>query len=250
MNMKPLIGICTSYVANGSFGVDLKMGIYDQEWNVLQQDYIESIESAGGIPVIVPIIEDQETLQQLISKLDGILFTGGADIDPQHYGETPSHSLGSISPKRDFHELQLAQYVLNETTIPILGICRGLQVLTVATGGSLYQDLQADKKDSFSHIVKGTPKWYAVHTASIAKNSRFASIFNENTIRVNSFHHQSVKQIGEGFVATMHAEDGVVEGIELDSERFVCAVQWHPEMMARKVPEISLLFQAFVEAAK
>lgn len=248
--MKPLIGICTNYSTEKSVGTETRLGLQEQEWHLIADDYIASVEKAGAIPVIIPVTKSTETAKELLSKLDGILFTGGSDIDPQQYGELPQYGLGSIEPLRDQHEIALAKHALYETDLPILGVCRGMQLLNVVAGGTLYQDLKQEKPDGIQHGLIGSPKYHPVHPVTIEKDSKFYHVFNTQIIGVNSYHHQAVKDIGEGFEATMLAPDGIIEGIELTEERFVCAVQWHPEMMAERNPQIRALFSAFVEKCK
>ncbi|MFJ5769074.1 gamma-glutamyl-gamma-aminobutyrate hydrolase family protein [Psychrobacillus sp. NPDC093180] len=249
--MKPLIGICANYLSNDAAGMAAGIGAKNQEWQMLADDYIVAIERAGGVPVILPITEDIETLTPLLQKLDGILFSGGSDIDPNYYGEYPKFGLGFIEPKRDAHEIKLAQKVLFEMNVPVLGICRGMQLLTVATGGTLYQDLQSQKPAGINHSVPKALRHHAFHPVEIEKDSILYQIYETTELGVNSFHHQAVKDMGQGFKATMLAPDGIVEGMELQNgDRFVVAVQWHPEMMEAKVSTIRPLFNAFVEKCK
>ncbi|MDI2587479.1 gamma-glutamyl-gamma-aminobutyrate hydrolase family protein [Psychrobacillus sp. NEAU-3TGS] len=249
--MKPLIGICANYLSNDAAGMAAGIGAKNQEWQMLADDYIVAIERAGGVPVILPITEDIETLTPLLQKIDGILFSGGSDIDPNYYGEYPKFGLGFIEPKRDAHEIKLAQKVLFEMNVPVLGICRGMQLLTVATGGTLYQDLQSQKPAGINHSVPKALRHHAFHPVEIEKDSILYQIYETTELGVNSFHHQAVKDIGQGFKATMLAPDGIVEGMELQNgDRFVVAVQWHPEMMEAQVSTIRPLFNAFVEKCK
>lgn len=246
--MKPIIGICANYSPDEQIGVKSGLGLPGQEWQVLADDYIKAIERAGGTPLILPITKDIDSLSRALDMLDGILFSGGSDIDPRYYHEWPGQGLGTIDPERDRHEFALANKVLREMDIPVLGICRGCQLLNVATGGSLYQDLQLDRPEGLFHTHKIAPKYYPVHPVSMQPGSKLHSIFGTESIGVNSFNHQAIKQVGEGFQVTMTAPDGLVEGIELEGERFVVAVQWHPEMMIDHDPHYLALFEAFVEA--
>ena len=251
MMMKPLIGICANYLSDDSAGLAAGIGAKYQEWQLLADDYIVAIERAGGVPVILPITRDLETLTPLLHKLDGILFSGGSDIDPNLYGEYPKFGLGAIEPRRDTHEVRLAQLVLTEMNIPVLGICRGMQLLTVATGGKLYQDLASQKPEGINHSVPKSIRHHAFHPVRMEIGSLLYNIFEGNDLRVNSFHHQAVKELGKGFKATMIAPDGIIEGMEWEEpNRFVVAVQWHPEMMEEKVDTIRPIFTAFVEASK
>lgn len=249
--MKSLIGICANYLSNDAAGLEAGIGAKNQEWQLLADDYIVAIERAGGVPVILPITEDIETLTPLLQKLDGILFSGGSDIDPNYYGEYPKFGLGFIEPRRDSHEVKLARKVLFEMNVPVLGICRGMQLLTVATGGTLYQDLRSQKPEGINHSVPKAHRHHAFHPVNIDTESRLYQIYQTDVLGVNSFHHQAVKEVGQGFKATMIAPDGIIEGIEWEAEnRFVVAVQWHPEMMEGPVSTIRPIFTTFVEACK
>lgn len=249
--MKPLIGICANYLSDDAIGMTVGIGAKNQEWQLLADDYIVAIERAGGVPVILPITEDLETLTPLLQKLDGILFSGGSDIDPNYYGEYPKFGLGLIEPRRDFHEMKLAQKVLYEMNVPVLGICRGMQLLTVATGGTLYQDLHSQKPDGINHSVNKALRHHAFHKVNIEKESLLFQMYQTEELGVNSFHHQAVKKLGQGFRATMTAPDGIIEGMEWETGgRFVVAVQWHPEMMEGQVASIRPIFNAFVEQCK
>lgn len=249
--MKPLIGICANYLSDDAAGIAAGIGAKDQEWQLLADDYIVAIERAGGVPVILPITKDIETLTPLLQKLDGILFSGGSDIDPYLYGEYPRFGLGAIEPKRDAHELKLARKVLSEMNIPVLGICRGMQLLTVATGGKLYQDLASQKPEGINHSVAKAIRHHAFHPVRMEIGSILNNIYQGDELRVNSFHHQAVKELGKGFKATMTAPDGIIEGMEWENpNRFVVAVQWHPEMMEAQVDTVRPIFNAFVEASK
>jgi putative glutamine amidotransferase len=249
--MKPLIGICANYSSDSAPGIVTGLGAPGQEWQLLADEYVLAIERAGGIPVILPVTEDVETAELLLSKLDGIFFTGGSDVDSQLYGEYPGYKLGPIEPKRDLHEVSLAKKALFQSDIPVLGICRGMQLLNVAAEGSLFQDLKQQQPDCFNHSVVGAPMHHPVHDVTVDPESKLYEIYRSETLAVNSLHHQAVKDLGIDFVASAVSPDGLIEGMEWKGERFVCAVQWHPEMMIDKVPEVMPLFTSFVkECAK
>ncbi|MED4911329.1 gamma-glutamyl-gamma-aminobutyrate hydrolase family protein [Brevibacillus centrosporus] len=246
--MKPLIGICANYTIDDSVGTKSGLGLPGQEWQVLADDYVKAIERSGGVPVILPVTDSPETLHPLLSVLNGVLFSGGSDIEPTYYGELPRPGLGEIDPKRDKHEIALIKKVLNETNLPVLGICRGSQLLNVAMGGTLYQDLQLERPEGMPHTLKHAPKYHPTHPAGVLPGSRLEAIFQTQELWVNSFNHQAVNKLGQGLKVTMTAPDGLVEGIEAPGERFVVAVQWHPEMMIDRHGEYLRLFEAFVQA--
>ncbi|MFD1008506.1 MULTISPECIES: gamma-glutamyl-gamma-aminobutyrate hydrolase family protein [Oceanisphaera] len=248
--MKPLIGVLSDFSEDDQIGVSTKLGFRGQEWQLLASDYVRAIENSGGIPVIIPVMQNQDNLPELLSRLDGLFLTGGSDIDPQLYGELPRAGLGDINPQRDAHELALVRYALAHMDYPILGICRGLQLLNVAAEGTLYQDLASQRPSDLHHTNWNAPKHHPVFTADISSGSRLAAAFDALAMPINSYNHQAVKELAPGFQATMTAPDGLIEGIEKDGNRWVCAVQWHPEMMAERHPKYLRLFSSFVEACK
>lgn len=214
--MKPIIGITTE--------VD-RMNNHE-----LPNAYIQAIIRAGGIPLILPIgIGDD--VEQILSMLDGIVFSGGGDLNPLLFNEEPHASLGEVTPSRDVVEMKLANGAL-ELDKPILGICRGAQILSIVAGGTIYQDIhnQYDKA-VFQHSQKA-PKEHCSHTVQVAANSLLHSIVGSDTIHVNSFHHQSIKQVPIGFKLSGVAPDGIIEAIEGIGKKFVLGVQWHPEQLA------------------
>ncbi|NMB96452.1 MAG: gamma-glutamyl-gamma-aminobutyrate hydrolase family protein [Clostridiaceae bacterium] len=234
---RPFIGITPSYE-------------YDEEKIYLNNNYVESINRAGGLPMILPLTEDQEVISQIAENCDGLLVSGGPDVDAMCYNEENMPCNGSISPLRDAMEIALVKEVF-KLKKPIFGICRGIQVLNVAMGGTLYQDISSQIKNS--NVLKhsqAAPRWYPTHEISIIRNSHSHvwSSFNCNTIRVNSFHHQAVKNVAPGFKVTSLAKDGIIESIEYDGDIFVLGVQWHPEHMWLKDPIYLRIFELFVEA--
>ncbi len=245
--MKPIIGITANYSTKDTFGISEGIGAIKQEWQLLADDYIYSIEAAGGIPVILPVLKDLDILSDLLNRLDGIIFTGGKDIDPNFYGQYPTKELGQLIPERDRFEIELAKLALSKSDIPILGICRGCQLLTVATEGTLFQDMKYQKSTLFNHACMNSPKHHPIHTAKVDANSLIHDVFNKDQLNVNSFHHQAVDQLGKGFRVTMSADDDTVEAIEMSPDRYVVGIQWHPEMMTKEHPEYLKIFTDFVK---
>lgn len=242
--MKPLIGI------TGSLG----LGIYSltQEHMPAQQhrlsdSYVKAILQAGGIPVILPSCMDEEAMKAMVDRLDGVLLSGGGDVDPALYGQRATGHLGSVSPLRDAAELAVAKYVIRETNKPILGICRGIQVMNVAMGGSLHIDLPDAGK--LCHSLTMYPRHMVSHQVQVEENTRLATIMGAGAKWVNSFHHEAVDGLADCFQATAHSvPDSVIEAMELPGERFVVGVQWHPEELTA-MEEARNLFRSFVEAA-
>ena len=193
----------------------------------LAQAYYMSVVEAGGTPVVIPSYDDDKALVSLLDTLDGIVLSGGADIDPDYLGEEPLDCI-SINPRRDRQELTLVRLAV-ERQIPVLGICRGIQVLTAALGGKLYQDIKIQHdRPSIEHsqtIARGLPS----HEVKLEKDSLLYGFFGKETLAVNSFHHQAVKEVPAGFRVTASAPDGIIEGMESTTFRPIMGVQWHPE---------------------
>ncbi|MDF1810707.1 MAG: gamma-glutamyl-gamma-aminobutyrate hydrolase family protein [Verrucomicrobiales bacterium] len=202
-----------------------------------QADYAEAVTKAGGIPVILPY--DNEKIPEHLTKLDGILFPGGADVPPTLYGEEEIHpTVKTVSDERLEFEYDLAKLWLKETDKPYLGICLGCQMLNVVQGGSLIQDIPSEF--GADHRVD--------HDVEIVTGSKIYSIFGKEVLSVNSRHHQAVRNLGEGLKVAAKSPDGIIEAIELMSDRFVVGVQWHPEKLKDNSDQ-EKLFRQFIEAA-
>lgn len=224
------------------------IGILATNCEGTQGEYVKAIEKAGGCPVVLSRVENMNTINPINQILDGIVFTGGTDTGPLNYEEMPYEGIELVDPIRDKFELDLAKWVLSNTDIPILGICRGMQILNVAVGGSLYQDLLSQKATKFNHSLTNIfPKDEPSHMVNISRFSKLYDIFQVDKIAVNSFHHQGIKVIGKDFEATMTSEDNIIEAIEMKGERFVVGVQWHPEMLLERYPQYLKLFTSFLE---
>ena len=227
--MKPLIGI-TMNSAEGK-----------QEINVV---YIKAILQAGGIPVCIPYI--QEEIDEVLAKIDGLLLSGGSDINPAYYGEEPHPKIDAIVTERDESELKLIKGAL-QRNLPILGLCRGQQILNVAFGGTLYQDIVSEVEEAVQHVQKSA-RYEKVHSVSVVEGTKLFSITGRE-IMTNTFHHQCVKVLGEGLIVSARTRDGLIEAIEHPDYRFCLSVQWHPEETALHGDAASLkLFEAFIQA--
>jgi putative glutamine amidotransferase len=214
-------------------------------------NYPASLAASGALPVVIPLGLPEEALADIFAQLDGLCLSGGVDVAPAEYGEEPHPALGKVDAPRDRTELTLARWAL-AADLPILGICRGIQMLNVAAGGNLYQDLTAQLPGSLLHNYKvaETPWERPTHGVRLAAGSRLAGVLDAGGLMVNSFHHQAVKRPADGFDAVAWAEDGVVEAIEAPGRRFALGVQWHPEGMFQTDPLARKLFAAFVEAVR
>ena len=245
---KPLIGMTCNYDYRDIMDTVSSSGPSGRDWNTLSGDYIYSIERSGGCPVLIPRCEELSSLAPLLESLDGLLLTGGQDIGPGNYGAFTKSYCGIVSPMRDKQELALTQFALSRD-LPLLGICRGMQLLNVALGGTLYQDLEVEGGFECHSCGRRYPRNVAWHSVTIEDRSRLKDIFGSELLQVNSYHHQAVRTPGTGVRVTAYSSDGVPEAIEVENHRFMIAVQWHPEMMYDSA-EHQKLVAAFVEACR
>jgi len=214
-------------------------------------NYPAALAASGALPVVIPLGLPDDALADLFDRLDGLCLAGGVDVDPAHYGEARRPALGKVDAARDTTELTLARWALT-ADLPLFGICRGIQLLNVAAGGSLYQDLATQMPTARKHDYNHTdsPWERPVHAVHVAEGSRLAALLGTGEVITNSFHHQAVKELAGEFVPVAWAADGVVEGIEAPGQRFALGVQWHPEGMFTTDPLARELFAAFVEACR
>ena len=211
--------------------------------------YMKGIEAVGGIPVMLPLTEDEKIIQTLVGQFDGFLLTGGQDVAPALYGEAVSDKCGEPCPERDAMETVLLKYAL-EADKPILGICRGIQFLNVYFGGTLYQDLPAEYTSDTEHHM--TPPYdRAVHCVRLTAGSPLHALLEKDILGVNSYHHQAIRCLAPELLPMAYSEDGLAESVYLPDKRFVWAVQWHPELSYQKDGNSKKILHAFVsEAAK
>ncbi|HEY3933799.1 MAG TPA: gamma-glutamyl-gamma-aminobutyrate hydrolase family protein [Gemmatimonadales bacterium] len=246
MGRRPLIGVTTQTLqAIDGIPADLPAS-----W-VMNQRYARAVARVGGVPVLVPLLaDDADTLRAIYDRLDGVLVPGGVDIDPAAYREAPHPLLGRTDAARDATELLLARWAVAEEK-PFLGLCRGLQVLSVAMGGTLWQDLARERPGSARHDYfpdGGFTRDYLAHDVDITHGSRLGEALGGGSITVNSMHHQGIRELGRGLTATAIASDGLIEGAEFPDQRFAVGVQWHPEAFDEG-PAVGELFRQFVAAA-
>ena len=232
---RPVIGITGNF---GDKGCELAEGYY------------RSVLEAGGTPVVIPPFEDKESLLGVLDHIDGLLLSGGGDLNPLYLGEEPSPALHSINPQRDLPELLLTRLAFDRQ-MPILGICRGIQVLAAAFDGSVYQDIHEGMPEL--HLLKHSqdlPREYASHSVAIGQGSMLQRIMQTETLAVNSFHHQAVREAGPHLCVSATSPDGVIEAVESCEHKSILGVQWHPEcFILRDDRTMMPLFQWFVEEA-
>ncbi len=232
---KPMIGIAPGY--NGAMT------------STLSRSYTDAILRAGGIPVILPQVDNSEAAAEMVSQFDGIMLTGGVDIDPAYYGESVLNETVEIDAHRDTIDILYARAAL-DAKVPILAICRGEQLLNVVLGGSLYQDLPTQKPGEIAHRQKTDSK-YPTHRIDVVEGSKLAQIMGRKSLEVNTLHHQAVKIPSDKVVVTAYSPDGVVEAYEgLNKNQWLVAVQFHPEMLVRADDSWLALFKAFVKACR
>ena len=241
MSKIAIIGISSSIIVDnsGSFAG------YKRAY--VNKDYVDAVIRAGGVPLIIPFSTDKEVIISQAQLIDGLILSGGHDISPYNYGQEPSQKIGETFPERDTYEMILLEES-KKRNIPILGICRGFQLINVAAGGTLYQDLSLIPGNILKHNQVSNPT-LKTHKVEIKENSFISSIFGKETM-VNSFHHQVINKVANDFIVVAKASDGVVEAIEHKTYKFLVAVQWHPEMLAVNCEKARELFSKFVEEAK
>ncbi len=211
--------------------------------------YVQAVAQAGAYPVLIPLGLSEEALKALAARLDGILFTGGGDVHPRHYAPEGDRLVSLVDEDRDRVEFQLLNLVMAQKK-PFLGICRGLQVMNIALGGSLYADITEQKPEALRHNhLEGRERSYRSHRVAIEAGSRLAGILGMPEVEVNSLHHQAISQLAPGLHPVAFAPDGIIEAVEFPDQPFGLAVQWHPEWL-QDDPAMCALFRAFVQAAE
>ncbi|MBN4062917.1 type 1 glutamine amidotransferase [Alkaliphilus sp. AH-315-G20] len=247
--MSSLIGITTYYVKAYEMGEKRVRGVKGQDMIMSTHDYSTSVEKTGSIPVYIPVINSDSYIDQIANTMDGIIFAGGEDIAPSKYGQANRKNLSTIVPQRDTFEFSLISKFI-EKKKPILGICRGMQVINTFFGGTLHQDIYNAKLTEIEHVGIMAPQDSISHKVKLTRGSLTYKAFEKDTISVNSYHHQAIDEIGKDLVVTGHSEDNIIESIEHRKYPFLVGVQWHPEMMAETHKEQLKLFQLFIDTVK
>jgi putative glutamine amidotransferase len=246
MSLRPVIGIPTQTL----HAIEGISSALPASW-VMSQRYFHVVTSAGGVPWMIPLLhEDLDTLRAIYHRLDGLLIPGGVDMNPATFGEAVRAECGQIDPARDVVELALTRWAIEDRK-PILGLCRGLQVVNVALGGTLYQDLGSQKPGPIKHDCFPSeiyPRDFLAHEVALAEASRLRAAFEHPAVAVNSMHHQGIKELAPGLVASAVAPDGLIEGVESANGHFLVGVQWHPEIFESTDPHTRQLFRDFIAA--
>ncbi|MCM1989968.1 gamma-glutamyl-gamma-aminobutyrate hydrolase family protein [Oceanirhabdus seepicola] len=235
---KPIIGVVGNILTmeNG-----IMIGL---ERAYVNNDYVRAVEKAGGVPVVLPVIDDDEAIISQVKACDGIIISGGQDVHPMSYNEEPHEKLGYVNSKIDEYQIKLVKTALQEKK-PLLGICRGHQILNVACGGTLYQDLSEMSGSILKHFQEGKRYDYS-HKIKIKSDSILDRLFGKEVL-INSYHHQCINQVGEGLEVVANASDGVIEAVQMKESDFVMGVQWHPEMMVAGSDTMLILFKELIE---
>lgn len=237
--MKPIIGI----LSNVTMPDDNDGSAVEKTF--VNSSYINAIIRSGGVPIIIPVNTDENNIKEQVKLCDGILITGGIDINPLLYKEEPSKEMGSFNPDIDeFDMIAINLAMKNET--PILGICRGIQVINVALGGTLYQDLSLKEGCYIKHMQE-SKKYVGTHSIKIVENSILHDILGTDTI-VNSYHHQCIKEVGKNLEPIAYSKDGIIEAIQMKDKKFVVGVEWHPELMIDYDEKMLNIFKKFINA--
>jgi len=235
--MKPIIGVTSLYSVNEN--------AYIQK---ISSRNLNAVLKSGGIPMILPVTDDEAVVDDILERIDGIVFTGGGDISPLIYGSDPIKGLKEVTTFRDEFELMIYRKA-EVLDMPMLGICRGVQVMNVASGGTLYQDIYIEREGCNEHSPSKNEFIYKYHNVDIISDTKLSGIFGEGKLGTNTSHHQAIKTLGKNYIVSARASDGIIEAIESKSHTFALGVQWHPEALYERYPEFSKLYDSLVEEA-
>ncbi len=247
MSKRPIIGVTTQTLQ----AIDgIPAGLPQSD--VMNQRYYIAVALAGGAPILVPLLDDEpEALRGAYEACDGVLIPGGVDVDPKYFNEDPHPKLGRIDGARDRVEMQMTRWAVEDSK-PLLGLCRGLQVINVTLGGSLYQDLEDQYPEAIKHDyfpTYGYDRDHLAHEVTLTKGSRLRHLMEMERIPVNSMHHQGVKTLAPSLMASAIAPDGLIEAVESTSDHFLVGVQWHPEVFEMTDPHTRHVFREFINAS-
>lgn len=233
--MKPIIGLTSQYNQ-----------LVDKKMIEINSTYVNAVEKAGAIPVIIPILKNLDHIERYINLIDGLIITGGVDISPLRYGENPLKDTDVICAERDKMELNLLELGIKKS-IPVMGICRGLQLINIAFGGTLYQDIPSQISTAHGHVSLSTMR-SGYHEIHLVEDGYLYDIFKKDKIVVNSLHHQSIKEIGKNLKVVAKSEDGIIEAIESTDDKKIYGVQFHPEALVDNHEEFIEVFKYFINS--
>ena len=224
------------------------LGAVDDDKTVtLLNTYTRAIEASGGLPFIIPYTESEEQIKEYVTRCDGVLFSGGCDVEPKRFGEETKESCGVIQKNRDALEFAVFKRAF-EKKKPIMGICRGAQVINVALGGSLYQDIPTEIPSDIPHR-QPQPRTEPSHEVKILSDTPLMELIGKERMTANSFHHQAIKALGDGLEVMALADDGIIEAVYHTGDSYVIAYQWHPERLYTIDEDNMILFTDFIKAA-
>jgi putative glutamine amidotransferase len=240
-SLRPIIGLTTyRKIASQKIPVPLL---------ALMPSYVEAVAAAGGVPVMIPLGLSEDALSDLLDRFDGLILTGGGDVAGEVYGSEHPELIFDVDTDRDRVELFLARQAIDRK-MPLLAICRGHQVLNVALGGTLYEDVTVWMPGAIKHDFFGVfPRNHQAHTVDVVPDTRLAAVVGQAELCVNSLHHQGIRDLAPDLRATAHAPDGLIEGVEATGHPYALGVQWHPENLIHDDPVMLSLFRGLVEAA-
>lgn len=235
--MRPIIGLTPSMSRD-----EVKL--------TLNVAHVNAISNAGGLPFVIPYSEKDAIIDQIAESIDGLYVTGGGDIDPHYFKEEPHPALGYVDPVRDFFEMELVKKMIDRNKA-VFGVCRGVQIINVALGGTMFQDLNSQKNSSTIQHIQRRSLQHASHFVQIERGSLLFEILQLERIKVNSYHHQANRSLGKYLRASAMSDDGVIEAIELTKSPFVLGVQWHPEQQLKRKDYVArTLYQTFVQRSR
>jgi len=242
--MRPVIGITCSRLVGGAWGLYSPGHMMDYTFN----EYSRAVLESGGCPVLLPTPQTKDTIKVILDCLSGLILSGGPDVHPRFYREQPLAGLGDLDEELDRTELAWARGAIARD-LPVFCICRGIQVLNVSLGGSLYQDISKQVPEAIDHQQKAA-KWINTHTIEVEKEGILYGMFRKHSVWVNGKHHQALKDVAPGLEIEARAPDGIVEAVRLRGKRFVLGVQWHPEGTFQNDIHSRKLFQSFVDVCR